>query len=78
MAKVRQLKSGWYCTECGALYSNPGSGLITCQRCGHMGLRGFNRPPKRVTCPEEGCDFAGWDDGGVNDDLGRHLRREHG
>lgn len=75
MARRRQ--SGWYCTTCGALYSTPGVGLITCQRCGTLGLRGFRRIPRRVGCPEPGCKFQGWDDGGVNDDLGQHRRREH-
>lgn len=71
----RTVKRGWYCTDCGALYSNPGSGIITCQRCGALGLRGFERVPKRVRCSI--CDFTGWDDGGVNDDLPRHMRLEH-
>lgn len=67
---------GWYCTDCGARYSRPGAGIIYCQRCGKLGLRGYDRVPKRVTCPH-GCGIVGWDDGDVNDDLGNHLRREH-
>lgn len=73
----RSVDRGWYCTGCGALYRTPGYGLINCQRCGHLGLRGFDRLPCRVTCPVVGCDFKGWDDGGVNDDLGRHRRKAH-
>jgi hypothetical protein len=42
-----------------------------------MGLRGFERRPRRVRCPAPDCEFRGWDDGGVNDDLGRHLRHDH-
>lgn len=76
VAPGRPARFGFYCTECGATYQTPGAGIITCHRCGHLGLRGFERPPIRVTCPK-GCDWQGWDDGGVNDDLGRHLRREH-
>ena len=72
------MSGGYYCTECGACYSSPGWGLITCGRCGTIGLRGYNKRPRRVACPVEGCDFRGWDDGGVNDDLGRHNRRDHG
>lgn len=71
------MKGGWYCTECGELYSHPGSGLITCQRCGRLGLRGFARRPFRVTCPHDGCTWSGWDDGGINRDLDHHLHREH-
>ncbi len=84
------MSGGWYCTNCGTLYRTlcprsrtgrsprPGSGIISCPRCGHLGLRGYERTPRRVFCPVEDCDFTGWDDGGVNDDLGRHERREHG
>lgn len=72
------MNGGWYCSSCGALYSHPGSGLITCQRCGSIGLRGFARRPREVTCPNDGCRWSGWDDGGTNPDLARHLRREHG
>lgn len=71
------MKPLWYCSNCGATYSSPGYGLITCQRCGHLGLRGCERKPVRVVCPVGGCDFTGWDDGGVNDDLGRHRRSAH-
>jgi hypothetical protein len=67
--------SGWYCSKCGALYSSPGTGVITCQKCGGLGLRGFHRPPRRIGCAE--CDWQGWDDGGINDDLGRHHRQKH-
>ena len=69
------MKGGWYCSNCGAVYSHPGSGFISCQRCGDLGLRGFARQPRRVGCAE--CDWHGWDDGGVNDDLGRHQRQQH-
>jgi hypothetical protein len=69
------MSGGWYCSKCGALYSSPGAGLITCQTCGGLGLRGFARRPRRVECAD--CRWQGWDDGGVNDDLGRHRRREH-
>ena len=68
--------SGFYCSECGTM-QHLGSGLITCRRCGKIGLRGFADPPRRVVCPHEGCDWTGWDDGEVNDDLKVHLRREH-
>jgi DNA-directed RNA polymerase subunit RPC12/RpoP len=71
------MKGGWYCSGCGALYSSPGYGYIVCQKCGHSGLRGFSKRPVRVRCEVEGCEFTGWDDGGVNDDLGMHRRREH-
>lgn len=77
MGSRSRFAGGWYCTECGATYATPGSGLISCQRCGAIGLRGFRRYPRRIQCPISGCGFRGWDDGGVNDDLGEHARREH-
>lgn len=66
----------FYCSSCGAIQPL-GIGLINCRGCGHLGLRGFNKRPIRVTCSIERCRFIGWDDGGVNDDLGQHMRREH-
>lgn len=69
------MSGGWYCDNCGALYRTLGGGIIVCQKCGHLGLRGYERRPRRVACRD--CEFTGWDDGGVNDDLGRHRRREH-
>lgn len=77
MARRRSVDTGgYYCPECGTVQPL-GEGFITCRRCGHIGLRGFDRLPRRVRCPEPDCDFQGWNDGGVNDDLGRHRRREH-
>lgn len=70
--------SGYYCTECGALYAHPGHGVITCGACGALGLRCFYRRPRRVSCAEPECAFSGWYDGGINDDLPGHLRRDHG
>ena len=70
------MSGGWYCPDCGARYSTLGHGLITCQRCGNLGLRGYARIPRRVNCPEH-PDWRGWDDGGINDDMPRHRRREH-
>lgn len=67
----------WYCPGCGALHHRLPEGLVTCNRCGNLGLRGYARPPVRVHCAEPLCTFTGWDDGGVNDDLGRHARLEH-
>lgn len=69
------MKGGYYCTKCGTCYSTPGSGMIVCQACGGIGLRGYSRRPRKVACPRGECDWTGWDDGGVNDDLGRHTRR---
>jgi hypothetical protein len=75
---TRRSAGGWYCTDCGSCFSNPGSGLISCSVCGKLGLRGFHgRRPRRVNCPVEGCSFEGWDDGGINDDLGYHQRTSH-
>lgn len=76
-AAVVRRTQGFYCSDCGALYSKPGSGRITCGRCGASGLRMFRKIPKRVRCDVESCRFEGWDDGGVNDDLGQHRRRAH-
>ena len=70
-------RRGWYCSACGAKYSTPGAGFITCGQCGASGLRGFNGRLRRVQCFSPGCTFTGWDDGGVNDDLGQHLRLVH-
>lgn len=77
MSRRRRSAGGWYCTRCGATYATTGSGFITCQRCGSIGLRGFKRFPRRVSCDVPGCAFRGWDDGGVNDDLGIHKRIDH-
>lgn len=71
------MAGGFYCTKCGAVTRYLPAGLVTCWGCGGLGLRGYDRTPRRVSCPHEGCDFEGWDDGGVNDDLGRHHRRVH-
>ncbi len=69
--------SGHYCPKCGTLHSRLPAGFVTCGRCGALGLRGYDGSrPKRVKCPL-GCSWSGWDDGGVNDDVGRHLRRDH-
>lgn len=70
-------RGGFYCSGCGACFTTAGWGVITCQKCGQLGLRQFTKMPRSVTCPKAECDWRGWDDGGVNDDLGRHLRREH-
>lgn len=77
----RRREQGRYCPDCGALYALLGSGYTTeyttCQKCGRLGLRGFDKRPIRVGCSVADCDFVGWDDGGVNDDLDRHMRRDH-
>lgn len=66
----------FYCSECGT--AQPlGSGIITCRHCGSGGLRGYSDTPRVVRCTEPDCGWSGWDDGEVNDDLRRHLRREH-
>lgn len=70
------MNGGWYCPACGAICAALPSGLVTCSRCGNLGLRGFDRHPQPVHCGEH-PDWRGWDDGGVNDDLGRHLRQAH-
>lgn len=70
------MSGGWYCTECGTIQALP-SGTVRCRRCGEWGLRGFEGSrPRRVTCPDH-PSWRGWNDG-VNDDLGRHRRLEHG
>lgn len=70
------MSGGWYCPDCGATYTQLPVGAVHCRRCNNLGLRGFDRRPKRVTCPDH-PDWRGWDDGGVNDDLPRHVRRDH-
>ncbi len=77
MGDTRRVQHGFYCSSCGALYATLGSGLITCQRCGAIGLRGFRKRPMRVSCAVAGCSFTGWDDGGINNDLPQHLRLAH-
>lgn len=76
--KRRVIDRGYYCSQCG-MVQPLGEGLINCrnQSCGSIGLRGYERRPRRVWCEVDGCRFSGWDDGGVNDDIGRHMRREH-
>ncbi len=69
------MSGGYYCTNCGCCFRTPGSGVIACGQCGHLGLRGYRRQPRRIRCPYGDCDWSGWDDGGINDDLGRHVRR---
>jgi ribosomal protein L40E len=70
------MSGGFYCPDCGATFIRLPSGVVVCRRCGGLGLRGYDRQPRRVSCDEH-PDWRGWDDGGVNDDLGRHRRREH-
>lgn len=67
---------GFYCSACGAVQGLGSGGIISCRNCGHLGLRGYSVLPRRVRCADPDCDWRGWDDGGVNDDLGRH-EREH-
>lgn len=33
---------GWYCRDCGWVTRTPPEGFVTCQRCGRIGLRGFD------------------------------------
>lgn len=67
----------FYCTSCGTVQTLGEGGVIHCHRCGRPGLRGFSDTPRRVRCPQDGCDWSGWDDGEINDDLRRHLRSDH-
>lgn len=74
----RRATGGWYCTECGWTTLRLPGGAIHCGACGKLGLRGFHRHyPYRIRCAVEGCSWQGWDDGGVNNDIGEHMRREH-
>ena len=68
----------FYCSACGTVQTLGSGGVIHCHRCGRGGLRGFADRPRRVRCPEDDCDWFGWDDGEINDDLLRHLRHDHG
>lgn len=72
----RAIGGGFYCSTCGAIHLSLPGGLVTCRRCGGLGLRGYDRTPRRLTCPVHPA-WRGWDDGGVNDDLGRHQRDAH-
>ena len=36
------VRGGWYCTECGTVVTRLPAGLVTCQRCGALGLVGFD------------------------------------
>lgn len=68
---------GWYCDDCGVLALGLPSGMVNCRSCGGIGLRGYdNARPRRLTCPDHPT-WRGWDDGGVNDDIGRHRREAH-
>lgn len=71
------MKHAYYCRKCGAMTARLPVGMVTCQACGGLGLRGCTTRPRRVRCPKDGCAFTGWDDGGVNPDLPTHMRREH-
>lgn len=71
------MTGGFYCSACGATTNTLPDGFVTCGQCGHLGLRGYEKRPVRVHCTALDCGWTGWDDGGVNDDLDRHLRREH-
>lgn len=78
MSGRRSPVPGCYCTACGTVQGLGPGGLVTCRECGKLGLRFYRTTPRRVTCPVDGCAFAGWEDGGVNDDLPAHRRRAHG
>lgn len=67
----------WYCTMCGWATLTLPSGEVRCIKCNGLGLRGSEARPIRITCPFERCEWSGWDDGGINNDLGRHLRTDH-
>lgn len=69
---------GWYCTHCGARHDVLPAGIVSCRICGSIGLRGYsNQAPVPLACGFPGCEWRGWDDGGVNDDAGNHLRSIH-
>jgi hypothetical protein len=72
----RVTSSGWYCPDCGTKYWHLPEGFVTCAGCGGIGLRGFEGHLRPAKCSEH-PSWQGWDDGGVNDDLGAHRRREH-
>jgi hypothetical protein len=75
---MRARRGGWYCSGCGTCHDTLPAGFVTCRRCGHLGLRGYcNYGPVGLACGFPGCEWQGWDDGGVNDDAGRHLRLAH-
>lgn len=67
----------WYCTTCGWMTLALPSGEVRCLKCNKLGLRGSEARPMEIACPFDGCDWSGWDDGGINDDLGKHLRSCH-
>ena len=72
------MKGGWYCSDCGWTTQKLPSGMVTCARCGALGLRGFaNARPKRVPCTVEGCGRFVWNDGGVNPIRSQHLWERH-
>lgn len=73
-----KLRGGWYCTECGTCHDVLPEGAVRCRVCGGIGLRGYaNQRPIRLACGVLGCEWIGWDDGGINDDAGNHLRSTH-
>jgi hypothetical protein len=75
MPKPETQETGWYCPECGARCFCLPVGEVRCDSCNGLGLRGYVRRPTRIQCPDH-PEWSGWDDG-VNDDMERHLRREH-
>lgn len=71
-------QGGYYCSDCGTCHATLPDGIVTCRMCGHLGLRGYwNIMLIGLACGFSGCEWRGWDDGGVNDDAGEHLREAH-
>lgn len=64
MSARRNLPGGWYCRDCGWTTTQLPSGMVTCGRCGALGLNGFdNDRPEHVKCGLDGCLQLVWIDG---------------
>ena len=67
-------QGGWYCDQCGYITRSLPSGMVTCSRCGSLGLMGFTgAAPRKMPCLEGGCPHLVWFDG-VNSYPARLLR----
>ena len=69
------MSGGYYCTNCGCCFRTPGSGVITCGQCGHLGRKVIVARP----LPPDGGD--GQDevaDGAAVFEPAAFTEKEHG
>jgi len=71
-------RRGFYCPACGytskRIAPEGPHGFVYCPSCRSLGMRLFEREPRRIPCPFEGCLMKVWDDGGADPIASQHAR----